>query len=82
MRKWSIKIYLLNEKGEEVPANILDRVTYHLHPSFGDRAKQGTCEVSFSLCALPISYALRHASAARNSKVYATTAITAHPRTV
>lgn len=30
----------MNEKGALVPANIFDKVTYHLHPSFGERATQ------------------------------------------
>lgn len=40
LRAWSIEIYLLNEHGEQVPANVFDKVTYSLHPSFGDRYKQ------------------------------------------
>ncbi|KAL1998746.1 hypothetical protein VTN02DRAFT_5639 [Thermoascus thermophilus] len=40
LRSWSIEIYLVNEHGEQVPANIFDKVTYTLHPSFGDRAVQ------------------------------------------
>ncbi|KAJ5246192.1 hypothetical protein N7468_001175 [Penicillium chermesinum] len=39
-RSWSIEVWLLNEKGEQVPANVFDKVTYHLHPSFGARATQ------------------------------------------
>lgn len=31
----------MNEKGALVPANLFDKVTYHLHPSFGERATQG-----------------------------------------
>ncbi|RPA80688.1 transcription initiation factor TFIID subunit 14 [Ascobolus immersus RN42] len=34
MREWSIKVVMLNDKKEEVPANILDKVTYTLHPTF------------------------------------------------
>ncbi len=41
LRKWNISIVLLNDKGEEVPADIFSKVTYKLHESFGDRAKQG-----------------------------------------
>jgi hypothetical protein len=41
MRKWSIQIHMLNENGEDVPANIFSKVTYLLHASFGERAKQG-----------------------------------------
>ncbi|KAL4947419.1 putative Ran-specific GTPase-activating protein 1 [Aspergillus filifer] len=40
LRSWSIEVYLLNEHGEQVPANLFDKVTYHLHPSFGNRATQ------------------------------------------
>ncbi|KAK1146109.1 transcription factor TFIIF complex subunit Tfg3 [Aspergillus melleus] len=40
LRAWSIEIYLLNEHGEQVPANVFDKVVYSLHPSFGDRYKQ------------------------------------------
>lgn len=36
MRQWSISIVMLNDKGEEVPAIILDKVTYHLHPTFAN----------------------------------------------
>ncbi|RHZ70408.1 hypothetical protein CDV55_108174 [Aspergillus turcosus] len=40
LRSWSIEVYLVNEHGEQVPANVFDKVTYTLHPSFGDRAVQ------------------------------------------
>ncbi|KAH1410511.1 hypothetical protein KXW78_005378 [Aspergillus fumigatus] len=40
LRSWSIEIYLVNEHGEQVPANVFDKVTYTLHPSFGNRAVQ------------------------------------------
>ncbi|KAB8270274.1 putative Ran-specific GTPase-activating protein 1 [Aspergillus minisclerotigenes] len=40
LRAWSIEIYLVNDHGEQVPANVFDKVTYTLHPSFGDRAIQ------------------------------------------
>ncbi|OKP10656.1 Transcription initiation factor TFIID subunit 14 [Penicillium subrubescens] len=39
-REWSIEIWLLNDKGEQVPATVFDKVIYRLHPSFGDRANQ------------------------------------------
>ncbi|KAJ5433056.1 Transcription initiation factor TFIID subunit 14 [Penicillium daleae] len=39
-REWSIEIWLLNEKGEQVPATVFDKVVYRLHPSFDDRAVQ------------------------------------------
>lgn len=34
MREWSIEIVMLNEQGAVIPANILDKVTYTLHPTF------------------------------------------------
>lgn len=36
MRQWSIEITMLDEQGSEVPANILDKVTYTLHPTFAN----------------------------------------------
>ncbi|KAJ5746041.1 Transcription initiation factor TFIID subunit 14 [Penicillium odoratum] len=39
-RSWSIEVYVVNDKGEQIPASIFDKVTYHLHPSFGSRATQ------------------------------------------
>jgi transcription initiation factor IIF auxiliary subunit len=30
----------VNDKGQDIPATIFDKVTYELHPSFGKRAKQ------------------------------------------
>ncbi|CRG90679.1 Transcription initiation factor TFIID subunit 14 [Talaromyces islandicus] len=40
LRSWSIEIYLLNENGEQVSANLFDKVVYRLHPSFGERVNQ------------------------------------------
>lgn len=36
MRLWAIEISMLNDHDEEVPANILDKVTYTLHPTFAN----------------------------------------------
>ncbi|KAM9921791.1 hypothetical protein OXX59_006277 [Metschnikowia pulcherrima] len=36
MRQWSIEITMLNDVGAVVPANILDKVTYTLHPTFAN----------------------------------------------
>ncbi|KAK9461656.1 yeats family-domain-containing protein [Lipomyces oligophaga] len=36
MREWSVKISLVGPSGEEVPANIFDKVTYKLHPTFNN----------------------------------------------
>src|SRR5690606_16690231 len=32
--EWSISIYVLGPQGQEIPANVFDKVTYHLHPTF------------------------------------------------
>ena len=34
MRSWSIEIWLLDEAGQEVQANVFEKATYNLHPSF------------------------------------------------
>jgi len=36
MREWSIRVFIQGEKGEELPANIFDKVTYKLHPTFAN----------------------------------------------
>ncbi|KAI5960555.1 TAF14 [Candida pseudojiufengensis] len=36
MRKWSIQISMLDSQGKEIPAKILDKVTYTLHPTFSN----------------------------------------------
>ncbi|KAI9793852.1 MAG: hypothetical protein M1816_007104 [Peltula sp. TS41687] len=34
MRAWSVRMYLLDEDGKEIPATIFEKATYKLHPSF------------------------------------------------
>lgn len=34
MREWSIQIFVVGPRGEELPANMFDKATYHLHPTF------------------------------------------------
>ncbi|KAF2758881.1 SAS complex, SAS5 subunit/transcription initiation factor IID, subunit 14 [Pseudovirgaria hyperparasitica] len=34
MRKWHIEIYLIDENGADVTANIFEKVIYRLHPTF------------------------------------------------
>ncbi|KAI9795425.1 MAG: hypothetical protein M1825_001463 [Sarcosagium campestre] len=34
MRGWSIKIYLIDENGQEQPATLFEKAVYKLHPSF------------------------------------------------
>lgn len=41
MRRWNITIYMVNDKGQDVAADVFEKVTYELHPSFEKRAKQG-----------------------------------------
>ncbi|KAI5285584.1 hypothetical protein KEM54_000457 [Ascosphaera aggregata] len=49
IRSWSIEVYLLNENGEKIPAKLFEKVTYHLHPSFGDRTIQRKNKPPFRL---------------------------------
>ncbi|KAI9897722.1 hypothetical protein N3K66_007578 [Trichothecium roseum] len=34
MRKWNLRLYLLDEEGNERPADVFTKVVYHLHPTF------------------------------------------------
>ncbi|KAE9974529.1 hypothetical protein EG327_008731 [Venturia inaequalis] len=34
MRAWSIEIHLLDDQGQQVPANVFEKVMYELHPTF------------------------------------------------
>lgn len=49
LRQWSIQIILLNNDGDELPANLFEKATYKLHPSFDKRATQGTHAPSFEV---------------------------------
>jgi hypothetical protein len=40
MRQWSIDIWLLDDQGNDVQANVFDKATYNLHPSF-EKNKHG-----------------------------------------
>jgi transcription initiation factor IIF auxiliary subunit len=40
MRQWSISIYLVGPDGDNLPATCFEKAIYHLHESFGKRAKQ------------------------------------------
>lgn len=40
MRLWNIEVYILNEDGKAIPANVYEKATYKLHGSFGKRATQ------------------------------------------
>ncbi|MCJ1411863.1 hypothetical protein MMC19_005955 [Ptychographa xylographoides] len=49
LRKWNIQIFLLNEHGEDIPANVYSKATYHLHESFGKRAVQAVTSPPFKI---------------------------------
>ena len=34
MRQWNLKLSLLDEEGNEHPADVFTKVVYHLHPTF------------------------------------------------
>lgn len=34
MREWSIQLHLLDEEGNERPADVFTKVVYNLHPTF------------------------------------------------
>lgn len=34
VRKWGIEVCLVGPNGEDIPANVFDKVTYRLHPTF------------------------------------------------
>lgn len=34
MREWSLKLHLLDEEGNERPADVFTKVVYNLHPTF------------------------------------------------
>ncbi|KAI9678578.1 MAG: hypothetical protein M1817_005635 [Caeruleum heppii] len=34
MRAWNIRVFLLDENGQEIPASIFEKAVYKLHPSF------------------------------------------------
>lgn len=50
MRSWNIRIVLVHENtGEDVTANVFEKATYKLHPTFGDREIQGMLPIQCSL---------------------------------
>lgn len=34
MREWSLKLFLVDEEGNERPADVFTKVVYNLHPTF------------------------------------------------
>ena len=49
MRQWSVSVYLVGPDGDNVPATCFEKATYHLHESFGKRAKQIVKEAPFRI---------------------------------
>lgn len=54
MRKWSVKVLLLDKDKKEHPANCFTKVIYHLHPSFAepDQSKKSHRPLPFFCCKL------------------------------
>lgn len=34
IREWSLRLHILDEDGNERPADVFTKVVYHLHPTF------------------------------------------------
>jgi transcription initiation factor IIF auxiliary subunit len=45
MKSWNIEVYLLDEAGNEKPANCFTKAVYNLHPSFANPI-QSECAAS------------------------------------
>ncbi|KAI4861605.1 SAS complex, SAS5 subunit/transcription initiation factor IID, subunit 14 [Hypoxylon rubiginosum] len=48
MKEWSVKIYIVDQQGNDHPANCFTKVTYNLHPSFEDKTHQTFVEPPFT----------------------------------
>lgn len=46
MREWSLRLFLLDEDGNERPGDVFTKVVYNLHPTFENPTQS---ESSFSL---------------------------------
>lgn len=42
MREWSLRLHILDEDGNERPADVFTKVVYHLHPTF-EKPTQSQC---------------------------------------
>ena len=47
MRAWTIKLFMVDDQGNEHPADCFNKVVYHLHPSF-EQPMQSECSPSRS----------------------------------
>ncbi|OTB08050.1 hypothetical protein M426DRAFT_317563 [Hypoxylon sp. CI-4A] len=48
MKEWSVKVYVLDQDGNEHPATCFTKVTYNLHPSFEDKTHQTFTDPPFT----------------------------------
>lgn len=58
MKSWNIEIYLLDDAGEEKPANCFTKAVYNLHPSFKNPVQSESstrCEVQLH-CVLTCAF--------------------------
>lgn len=55
MRKWSIQVSMVGPDGKDMPANVFDKVTYKLHPTFANPTRGKFCvEKTFSICRIVV----------------------------
>lgn len=47
MKSWNIEVFLLDEAGNQKPANCFTKVVYNLHPSFANPV-QSACSPQFA----------------------------------
>lgn len=49
MKLWSIDIFLLDEAGNQMDANIFSKAVYNLHPSFANPTQSTTSPPNFKV---------------------------------
>jgi transcription initiation factor TFIID/TFIIF subunit len=47
MRQWSLRLFLVDEDGNERPADVFTKVVYNLHPTFENPTQS---EFNFASC--------------------------------
>ena len=52
MRKWSVSVFILDEDGEQHPADCFQRVVFNLHPSFENPTQSMYMPLRFSIASL------------------------------
>lgn len=68
LRRWSMQLFLLNEHGDEMPASVYSKATYHLHESFGKRAVQGKHVSNMPMFSSSLLYSFTHSFGAQPSQ--------------